>query len=90
MQKTLEDLTCYTGNYATYKVIAITKDRKVLNLTREYVGLVNNDGKGSYVRNGKDLKKIITDENIVSAYYTLSCPDPYDRSKELKSSYVIK
>ena len=90
MTKTLEDLTCYTGNYATYKLIAITKDKKVLDLTREYIGLVNNDGNGSYVRMGEDLNKIILDENIASAYYTLFCPDPYDKSKELISSHVIK
>ena len=88
--KTLENLTCYTGNYANYEVVAITKDKKKINLTREYVGLVNNDGKGSYWRHGKDLSKIVTDENIVSAHYTLRCPDPYDNSKELVTTYIIK
>lgn len=88
--KTLENLTCYTGNYANYEVIAITKENRKIDLTREYVGLVNNDGKGSYWRHGKDLSKIVADENIVSAHYTLRCPDPYDKSKELTTSYVIK
>lgn len=87
---TLENLTCYTGNYANYKIIATTKTGKNIDLSNEYVGFVNNTGSDSIRKDGKDLDGIIADENIESAHYILSCPDPYDRSKELTTKYKIK
>jgi hypothetical protein len=65
--KTLENVSCWTGNNKNYKLYAV-KNGKEIDLTQEYVGQIDQYNDGSFERHcGKDLNAL--KEEYESAYY---------------------